>query len=184
MTMSFEDVATDLQEIKEEGLSRIANLVRQQLALERRISDLEDELKSTQKQLVDISENQLPTALAEHGMTRLSMDDGSEITVNRFYSASIKEDKKEAAFGWLRDNGHGDLIKNQISISLGRKEDELASKIADDLRERGFDPVQKVWVEPMTLKAFVREQVEAGAPIPTETFGVYIGEKAKITRRK
>lgn len=182
--LDFENVAGELQNLEEDGLSRVASLVRQQLALERRCADLEDELKRTQKQLVDIAENKLPEALAEHGLTRLSMDDGSEINVQNFYGASIKDEKKKEAFDWLRDNGHEDLIKNQVSVSLGRKEDDLASDLVETLRGRGFDPVQKTWVEPMTLKAFVKEQVEKGAPIPSETFGIFIGKKAKITRRK
>lgn len=182
--LNFETVASELQNLKDEGLSQVATLVRQQLALERRIADLEDELKRTQKQLVDISENKLPETLAEYGLTRLSMEDGSEINVSSFYGASIKEEKKKEAFDWLRNNGHEDLIKNQVSVSLGRKEDDIASDLVETLRERGFDPVQKTWVEPMTLKAFVKEQVEKGSPIPSETFGIFIGKKAKITRRK
>jgi hypothetical protein len=182
--LGFEEVASELQNIEEDGLSRVASLVRQQLALESRISDLEDELKRTQKQLSDVAENKLPEALAEHGLKHLSMEDGSEINVQNYYSASIKEDRKGEAFDWLRDNGYEDLIKNQVSISLGRKEDEIASNLVVTLREQGFEPLQKTWVEPMTLKAFVKEQVEKGAPIPSETFGIYIGKKAKITRRK
>ena len=41
MSIDFEDVASDLMDIKEEGMSRIASLVKQQLALEARVSDLE-----------------------------------------------------------------------------------------------------------------------------------------------
>jgi hypothetical protein len=32
----------------------------------------------------------------------------------------------------------------------------------------------------MTLKAFVREQLERGNEFPTELFGVFIGQKAII----
>jgi hypothetical protein len=35
----------------------------------------------------------------------------------------------------------------------------------------------------MTLKAFAKEQVEQGSDIPTDLFGLYIGEKAKIRRK-
>ena len=41
----------------------------------------------------------------------------------------------------------------------------------------------KKWVEPMTLKAFVREQVEQGNDLPHDLFNVFIGEKATITRK-
>ena len=42
----------------------------------------------------------------------------------------------------------------------------------------------KKWVEPMTLKAFVKDQTEQGQNIPQELFGLYIGEKSKIMKRK
>jgi hypothetical protein len=184
MSIDFEDVSADLQHIEEGNLSRVASLVRQQLALEKRVEDLEFDLAKAQKDLKAISEDSLPATLAEVGMTKLRMDDGSEITVSRYYGASISKAKQEEAFTWLRENGHEDLIKNQLSVSFGRENDTLAQKLRDRLDDEGYDTAQKVWVEPMTLKAFVKEQVESGAPIPTETFGIFIGEKAKITRRK
>lgn len=184
MSYDFEDIASELQEIGEQGLSQVASLVRQQLALEKRVEDLEADLAKAKKDLSIVSEDLLPATLAEVGMTKLRMDDGSEITVSRYYGASIPKAKQDEAFTWLRDNGHDDIIKNQVSVSFGRSDDKIAQGLRDRLEEEGFETNQKVWVEPMTLKAFVKEQVESGAPIPTETFGIFIGEKAKITRRK
>lgn len=183
MSIDFEDVASDLLDIKEEGMSRIASLVKQQLALEARVSDLEQELTGAKKDLKEVAENQLPAAMAEYGMAKVKMDDGSEISVSKFYSASIPKARQEEAFDWLRDNGHDSLIKNQVSISFGRSEDAVAQKLMDKLQADGYETQQKVWVEPMTLKAFVKEQVEEGAPIPSDLFGIYIGEQAKIKRK-
>ena len=81
MNFDFEDVASDLQKVEEQGLSQIASLVRQQLALERRVEDLELELATAKKDLSVVSEDLLPSAMAEYGMAKLKMDDGSEITV-------------------------------------------------------------------------------------------------------
>ena len=183
MSIDFEDVASDLMDIKEEGMSRIASLVKQQLALEARVSDLEQELTSAKKDLKEVAENQLPAAMAEYGMAKVKMDDGSEIAVSKFYSASIPKTRQEEAFDWLRDNGHESLIKNQVAVSFGRSEDAVAQLLMDRLQAEGFDTQQKVWVEPMTLKAFVKEQVEGGSPIPSDLFGIYIGEQAKIKRK-
>ena len=36
----------------------------------------------------------------------------------------------------------------------------------------------------MTLKAFARDQLEKGTKIPMDVFGIYIGNKAKITRKQ
>lgn len=183
MSIDFEDVASDLQDIKEEGLSRIASLVRQQLAMEKRVTDLETELSSAKKDLKEVAENLLPSAMAEYGMAKMKMDDGSEISVSKFYSASIPKARQDEAFDWLRDNGHDSLIKNQVAVSFGRAEDSKAQLLLDRLQAEGFETQQKVWVEPMTLKAFVKEQVEGGEPIPSDLFGIYIGDQAKIKRK-
>ena len=36
----------------------------------------------------------------------------------------------------------------------------------------------------MTLKALVRERIEAGKPMPTEIFSVFVGNKTTIKRKK
>lgn len=179
----MEDVASDLQKVDEDGLSKVASLVRKQLVLEQRVIDLETELKATKAQLDSVSGDLLPAALSEHGLSQLKMADGSEVSVSRYYSASIPKDRTEEAFGWLQQNDFADIIKNQISTSFGRNESNRANELFGRLEQEGYVPSQKQWVEPMTLKAFVKEQVESGREIPSDLFGVFIGEKAKIRRK-
>jgi hypothetical protein len=184
MDYDFENFASELQNVSEDGISRIASLARQQLSLEDRINDLEAELKAVKQQHAAISEEHLPAAMAEHGVSQLRMGDGSEVTVAKFYGASIPKDKTDEAFGWLDTNGFGDLVKNQIAVSFGRNEGNRADNIYAMLEEDGYAPSRKKWVEPMTLKAFVKEQVEAGTEIPSDLFGLFIGDKAKIKKGK
>ena len=82
------------------------------------------------------------------------------------------------------ENGLGDIIKNEISVSFGRNEDNKAADYAALAEERGFQPTQKLKVEPMTLKALVRERLEAGKSMPTEIFNVFVGNKTTIKRNK
>ena len=91
---------------------------------------------------------------------------------------------KEAAFNWLRNNGLGDIIKNEISVSFGRNEDNKAADYAELAKGQGFQPTQKMKVEPMTLKALVRERIEAGKEMPTEIFGIFSENKTTIKRNK
>ncbi len=49
---------------------------------------------------------------------------------------------------------------------------------------QGYQPVQKLKVEPMTLKALVRERIEAGQDMPADLFNVFAGNRTKITRSK
>jgi hypothetical protein len=183
MAYNFEDVAMGLQEVDEKGLSRVSSLVKQQIALESRVEDLEAELKATKAQLTSISDDLLPAALSEHGLKTLKMADGSEVSVTKNYGASIPKDKTAEAFEWLQKNDFADIIKNQISASFGRNESNRANDLFQRLENEGYTPAQKQWVEPMTLKAFVKEQVESGRAIPSDLFGIFIGEKAKIRRK-
>jgi hypothetical protein len=179
----FEDAALALQSVDDRGLSQVSLLVRQQLLLERRVADLEEELAAEKKRLTAISDDLLPAALAENGLTKLRMADGSEVSVSTFYGASIPKERTSEAFEWLHSNGFDDLIKNQVSASFGRGQDELANFLVGRLEEEGFNASRKVWIEPVTLKAFVKEQIEAGNSIPTDLFGIFVGEKAKIRRK-
>jgi hypothetical protein len=180
--MDFESVAGDLTSINQSGISTISNLCKQQLALEKRIADLEEELKDAKREHRKIAEDLLPAAMDEHGMSQLKMDDGSEISVSPYYSASISKDRADEAFQWLTEAGHGSLIKNHVTAAFGRGEDNLAKDLLAELEQRGMATQTKTWVEPMTLKSFVKEQVEKGENLPYDLLGIFVGQRAKIRR--
>ena len=180
--MDFESVAGDLTSINQSGISTVSNLCKQQITLEQRVADLELELKETKRELRKVSEDLLPAALQEHGVTELKMDDGSEISVTPYYSASIAKDRAEEAFQWLTAAGHGSLIKNHVTAAFGRGEDNLAKDLLAELEQRGLQTQTKVWVDPMTLKSFVKEQVEKGENLPYDLLGIFVGQRAKIRR--
>ena len=180
--MDFESVAGDLTSINQSGISTVSNLCKQQITLEQRVADLELELKETKRELRKVSEDLLPAALQEHGVTELKMEDGSEITVAPYYSASIAKDRQDEAFRWLTEAGHGSLIKNHVTAAFGRGEDNSAKDLLAELEQRGLQTQTKTWVEPMTLKSFVKEQVEKGENLPYDLLGIFVGQRAKIRR--
>lgn len=182
--IDFEDVATELTQVTDGNIKVVADLVRQQLVLEQRVEDLEAELKRAQQDLAKVAQELLPEALAEHGLSELKMDDGSKITVSQFIQAHISKEKQEEAFDWLREHDFDDLIKNVVSLEFGKGEDEHARDVMETLTNRGYWPQNKQSVHPSTLKAFVKEQVEKGAEIPSDLFGVFIGKKAVIKKGK
>ena len=57
--------------------------------------------------------------------------------VSTSYRATITEANKEEAFNWLRNNGLGDIIKNEISVSFGRNEDNKAASMLNLRRVKG-----------------------------------------------
>ena len=148
--------------------------------LDKEIADLEDQLKKKKDYKKHLAENVLPNLFAEVGLSELKLADGRHLKVTNYYGASIKDAKKEAAFEWLRNNGFGDLIKNQVSCSFGRNEDEKAKSLIDSLQSQGYQSMQREWVEPSTLRAFIREQHEAGKKLPMDLLGAFVGQKTTI----
>jgi hypothetical protein len=120
--------------------------------------------------------------MTEMNISTMKLADGSAVEVKSVYGASIPADKKEEAFNWLRENGLGDLIKNEVTVSFGRNEDNKAADYAVLAQGQGYQPTQKLKVEPMTLKALVRERIEKGDDMPSDLFNVFAGNRTKITR--
>jgi len=122
--------------------------------------------------------------MTEMNISTLKLADGSAVEVKPVYGASIPVAKKEEAYTWLRENGLGDLIKNEIAVAFGRNEDNKAMAYATLAQGQGYEPIQKLKVEPMTLKALVRERLESGQEMPSDLFNVFAGNRTKITRSK
>ena len=156
-----------------------------------KLKQLEDDLVNKEKELKElkrhidlVSGEVIPTMMQEMNISTLKLADGSSVEVKPVYGASITVANKEAAYTWLRENGLGDLIKNEITVSFGRNEDNKASSYATLAKGQGFEPVQKLKVEPMTLKALVRERLESGQEMPSDLFNVFAGNRTKVTRSK
>ena len=169
---------------KTDNIQSLADQVERLQTLQREVDSAEEQLKQKKKNLEHISGEVIPTMMSEMGLSHLKLMDGSSVDVKPHYSATITQANKEAAFNWLRNNGLGDIIKNEISVSFGRNEDNKAADYADLAKSHGFQPTQKLKVEPMTLKALVRERIEAGKEMPTEIFNVFIGNKTTIKRKQ
>ena len=183
MTIDFEKDQQDAMK-KTEGIQSLADQVERLELCDDRIADIENDLKMMKKKRDHISGEVIPTMMSEMGLAELKLHDGSHLKVSTSYRATITEANKEAAFNWLRNNGLGDIIKNEISVSFGRNEDNKAASYAELAKGQGFQPTQKMKVEPMTLKALVRERSEAGKEMPTELFGIFSENKTTIKRNK
>ena len=96
---------------------------------------------------------------------------------------SIPQESQQEAFKWLREHDLGDIIKNDITVTFGRGEDNKAMQYANLAKGQGFEPIQKIGVHPQTLKAVVRERLESGRDMPTGLFKTFAGNQTKITRR-
>ena len=180
----------DFEEDRKESLGEVNNAktLSDQVT---KLQSLEDEIDEQEKKLKELKRNQellsgevIPTMMTEMNISTLKLADGSAVEVKPVYGASIPVAKKEEAYTWLRENGLGDLIKNEITVAFGRNEDNKAMAYATLAQGQGYEPIQKLKVEPMTLKALVRERLESGQEMPSDLFNVFAGNRTKITRSK
>jgi hypothetical protein len=182
-SINFEKDKTDILD-KSDNIKSLSDEVQKMESLTKEIENIEKNLKKKKNELDIISGEIVPTMMSEMGLSQLKLMDGSMIDVKPFYNASITVANRESAFNWLRQNGLGDIIKNEVVVSFGRGEDNKAAEYAELAKGQGLQPAQKLKVEPMTLKALVRQRIEAGKEMPAEIFSIYVGNKTTIKRKK
>ena len=165
-------------------LSNVSTLASKIIQMENKVKFLEEELKTSKKELLELTDQDLPAAMEEINMESFTLSDGSEVKVIPTYGGTIRADDRPQAHTWLRDNGYGDLVKNTISANFGMGEDNLAKDFYQSALDRGFQVDKKEAVHPMSLKSWVIEMTENGSEFPSDLFGAFIGKKAKIVKGK
>jgi len=160
---------------------QLADKVQQLKNLEDEIANAEAGVKKLKEQANVISQFEIPQMMKDMKLEKLKLEDGETVEVSNFYSVSILPEKQEEAFQWLRDNGRGDIIKNDITVTFGRGEDNKAAEYAVLAKGQGYEPVQKVGVHPQTLKGAFREAHESGLDFLI-AFKTYVGNRTNIKR--
>jgi len=185
MSDIFEDYLDEgdaLSQVNTGTGSQLSDLVRKLRNIEAQMEDAEQHLKALKADKHKLSTENIPALMDEMGVERLDVD-GVTVSRKMIVHASIPADRKEEAFTWLRENHLDDIIKNDVTCSFGKGEDNVAGDVVGILQERGFDPKTKTHVHPSTLKAFVKERVTDGKPIDLDMFGAYINNAAEIRRK-
>ena len=167
-----------------EDLSTLTGFAEAIIKQDASVKELDEKLKEEKKKLLKMTDEDLPALMTEANSMEFTLLDGSKVTIKPQYGASIKVDNRPAAFEWLREHGHDDIIKNTVSCQFGRGEDDLASSFKAFAEKEGYVPSQTEKIEPMSLRAFVKERVENGDEFPMELFGAYVGQRAVITKAK
>ena len=150
--------------------------------IEDEIQNAEESISKLKEQAKTLSQFEIPKMMEEMHITKLKLKDGESVEIKKIYGASITLDYQEQAFTWLRNNGLGDIIKNDVTVTFGRGEDNKAMAYAILAKGQGYEPVQKIGVHAQTLKAVVRERTESGQDLPADLFNPFVGSQTKITR--
>ena len=181
--MDLEEMSTQIN-VDNSQIESVSKLCEELQAVQATVTELEDKLQEKKEEERKLSEERIPNMMHEMGVSLIKLKNGAAVEIKPFYAAKIPTDRVDEAFQWLRDNGQGDLIKNNVSLTFGKSQDEQAKMLVDELRNKGHNVKQAEKVEPMTLKAFVKEQIEKGKDVPADLFGVYVATRTKLTMKE
>jgi hypothetical protein len=183
------------------SLEQVSALALQMIEAENKVDTLTEQLKEAQKELSRIESADLPDVMESLGLSEFTLTNHYKIKVKPIIKASLPAPSSiENSCGsmreslllrlndgikYLNDHGAGAMVKNLVSVELGKDSNELAEKIIKVVEEHcGVRARQSVSVHPQTLSSYVKEKIEEGLDIPLETFGVFTGRKATITKPK
>ena len=182
----FEEEAADPQafnKVSEGETSKLSSLIRQSIDLGKEVELAEKHLKDLQQRKRTVDEEDIPSLMDQLGVESLTVD-GNKVSIDKYVSARIPDDRREEAFSFIRSIGEGDIIKNEVVVGFGMGQDNIAGSVVDDLRNKGLDPAQTTPLHPMTLRTWAKTRIEKGDTIDFDLFGVYVGNRAKIRGAK
>lgn len=187
MSNLIQDMEQDQQSFASNtNISELSARCQELLDLQRLKKEKETELKELDQRIDTIGSEVIPNMLAEQGLASLKLIDGSTVEVSKKYSCTMKADPdlKIKAHQWLRENGLGDIIKNNVAVSFGTGEDNKAEDFFSLAQQSGYQAEQSQKVEPSTLRALFRERVQSGLDMPSDVFNLFVKDETKITRKK
>ena len=182
----FEEEAANpeaFNKVSEGETSKLSNLIRQSIDLNKQVNDAEQHLKDLQHRKRTVDEEDIPSLMEKLGVESLTVD-GNKVTIDKFVSARIPDDRKDEAFNFIRSIGEGDIIKNEIVVGFSMGQDNVAGAVVDDLRKQGLAPAQKTHIHPMTLRTWAKNRIDNSKTIDFDLFGIYVGNRAKIKGAK
>lgn len=172
----------------DQQLKSVSKLAERQVELDRQVRELEEQLAERKKELNQVKQADLPEAMAEAGLSSFTTNSGRKIEIKEKVEAGIPSrtaiekakgerkrelaERKRAALDWLRANGRDSIIKNQLTVDVGKGQDNAVSRVEELLQEIGMQYQRDEAVHPQTLQKLIRELREEGEDVPEETFGV------------
>lgn len=163
-------------------MERLSGLAKAQLEAEAAIERAELNLKTAKETLRVLSEETIPSVMETLDLKTFTTRDGLKIAVSEVTHAAITKANEAAAFQWLREHGHGRLIKNKVELLPADEEllnlRMLLSPSAD--RPLGWEFSERPSIHFQTLCKFVREAKMEGIGLPP-SISIYDVQVSKVT---
>lgn len=193
------DLEADARKVPDSpALATVRKLVDEYDTLERDIKKLAARMGELSSRKSQIERESLPGAMAEAGVQKFVADNGRSVEIRHIVNGNIPavttiekakgperlalQARRDAALAVVRAKWPG-LIRTELSLSLGKGETDLASRVSQLIRNQfGLEPSVDETIHPASLNSHFNELKEQGhlEEIPVEPFALYVGPIAKV----
>jgi len=171
-------------------LEEVRDLARAAREAQQQVLELTQRLERAEREHSRLVSRDIPERMDELGIRQIGVAPkgnmpGFVVRVKTSYHANIAADwdpeRRKAALDWLDENGHGALIKTQVSVDFPREMREDALRVKKFLSLEGLEPVMREAVAPPTLKSWFKEMMTSDQPVPPmDKLGAYVKRVAVI----
>lgn len=163
-------------------LEQLTTLATAFVAAKKKVGELESELQEAKARFLALEREDLPQLMKELELKEVRLKSGERVALGEGLDVGITEANLPKAVAWLDERGFGGIVKTAVTAAFSRAEREQAKALYKELVNRHVDAQHKASIHHSTLKAFVKEQMAAGAPLPMDLFGVRTYDKATVSK--
>jgi len=128
----------------------LVELVHAMSTTQNRKEALEDQLKIINREFDFLRITKVPSKMEEDGVDRINVTGIGRVSLTADMHVSVKAEQKSEFFVWLKDNGRGDLLQENINPST------LKAAVKKMFREGEEVPDQLLNVSPFTRASITR----------------------------
>jgi len=147
-----------------------------------RVTELEAELKTAQKEAQRLAEFAIPEAMDTLGVTELKTTSGLIVEVGDSIKAGNL--KRPDGLEWLRGIGEGGSIKTLVGVPFTAGSEADADEFVERLAGEGLAAKKTAEVNHMTLKSIIKRKLEEGEDVPMELLGAFQFRQATVKPAK
>jgi hypothetical protein len=167
--------------VDENDMQNLDDLIRQYDSAAEKVEKAEQILKLYKKDFNELSLTLIPQFLLSHGISKMSLVDGREVTIKEDISATVSD---EPAFRkWLRDRKEEAIIK--VKYIFGQMKDNEMTKLTDFLFTGDYEFEIDESIHAQTKKKYFKGLIaEIGRDNLPEFVGIYDIRKTIIKIKK
>lgn len=172
-------------------MASLLESARQMSIYEMEVEETEGLLKALNSSLQKLRIKTVPDLMQTLGVDEVTVGN-RQISVKEDLIGSIPSgdpekgdpEKRAKAFDWLAKNDGAELIKNTVTITFGKGEEDLANKLASELMKKNYSVDVRKTVHPQTLLAWARERLRSGEKLALDILGLQPLRIAKVKQVK